>query len=339
MDDVLSRQRTVLLEILRPLVPTDGRYALLDYPAHGNVGDSAIWLGALEAFRLLGAGRPAYSCCVSTYHAGVLRRKVGRGPVFLSGGGNFGDLYPHHQQLRERAVRDFPDRAVVQLPQAIHFDQTDTQAVAREVFAAHPNLTLFVRDRQSLARARDGLGVQAHLAPDLALALPRPVRQAAPTQDVVWLLRDDDEVQGGALSPPVGSRAVDWVTESPDGLGLRQARLTRDVHAKPSRRLRGHWLRRTYGPMARKRLARGTALLASGRLVVTDRLHGHLLCVLLGIPHVLLDNRYGKNRALYEAWTHDVPFVRWAKRDGDAVAAALEDLRDLAGTSPAMRGR
>ena len=79
--------------------------------------------------------------------------------------------------------------------------------------------------------------------------------------------------------------------------------------------------------MARRRLAHGYALLAAGRTVVTDRLHGHLLCVLLGIPHVVLDNRYGKNRALFEAWTHDVPFARWAERDAGAVTRALEDLR------------
>ena len=326
-DDLVSRQRELLLEALRPLVPADGRYALLDYPAHANVGDSAIWLGALEAFRLLGAGRPAYTCCVSTYHAGVLRRRVGSGPIFLSGGGNLGDLYPHHQKLRERAARDFPDRAIVQLPQAIHFDRTDTQAVAREVFGAHPNLTLFVRDRQSLARALDGLGVHAHLAPDMAFALPRPARPAASTQDVVWLLRGDDEVRGAALSLPAGGSTVDWMAESQGGLVGYQRRLTRHVHAKPSRRLLAHLLRRTYTPTAQRRLDRGIELLASGRLVVTDRLHGHVLCVLLGIPHVLLDNRYGKNRALYEAWTHDVPFVRWAERDEGAVADALEDLR------------
>ena len=327
----MIRQRELILDALRPLVPTRGPYALLDYPAYPNVGDSAIWLGALEAFRLLGAAPPAYTCCVSTYHAGRIRRRVGAGPIFLTGGGSFGDLYPHHQQLRERVVRDFPDRKVVQLPQAIHFDRADSRTAARAAFAAHPDLTLFVRDRQSLARARDELGVEARLLPDLAFTLPRPARPVAPTTDVVWLLRDDGEAGSGDLLPTDGGPQVDWPLDPDAGPARRQLRLTERLHAQPSRRWLAARLRRTYAPMARERLGRGYALLASGRAVVTDRLHGHVLCVLLGIPHVLLDNRYGKNRALHEAWTRDVPCVRWAERDADAVARALEDLRAHAG--------
>jgi exopolysaccharide biosynthesis predicted pyruvyltransferase EpsI len=35
---------------------------------------------------------------------------------------------------------------------------------------------------------------------------------------------------------------------------------------------------------------------------VTDRLHGHILSDLLGIPHVVLDNEYGKIAAYLDAW-------------------------------------
>src|SRR3546814_10452775 len=42
------------------------------------------------------------------------------------------------------------------------------------------------------------------------------------------------------------------------------------------------------------RFQRGLAMLAAGELVVTDRLHAHILSLLLDIPHVLPDNSYGK---------------------------------------------
>ncbi|WP_276524270.1 polysaccharide pyruvyl transferase family protein, partial [Enterobacter hormaechei] len=45
---------------------------------------------------------------------------------------------------------------------------------------------------------------------------------------------------------------------------------------------------------ARRRVERGLRLLSRGERIVTDRLHGHILSLLLGIPHVVLDNDYGK---------------------------------------------
>jgi pyruvyl transferase EpsO len=46
--------------------------------------------------------------------------------------------------------------------------------------------------------------------------------------------------------------------------------------------------------------------------VVTDRLHAHLLALLLGIPHVVLDNSYGKLHHFIAAWTHESPLVHLA---------------------------
>jgi len=105
--------------------------------------------------------------------------------------------------------------------------------------------------------------------------------------------------------------------------------------AAVSRRL-GGWLARhpglgpvlrdalsaTYAPLARRRLERGCRLLASAGAIVTDRLHGHVLCLLLGIPHVLLDNNYGKVRSFYETWTADADLVRWGESPAEALRLA-----------------
>ena len=49
-----------------------------------------------------------------------------------------------------------------------------------------------------------------------------------------------------------------------------------------------------YDALAQQRIDRGLRLLGSARFVITDRLHGHILCTLMGIPHAVLDNSYGK---------------------------------------------
>jgi exopolysaccharide biosynthesis protein PssK len=66
----------------------------------------------------------------------------------------------------------------------------------------------------------------------------------------------------------------------------------------------------------------GCRLLARGKVVVTDRLHGHILSLLLGIPHVLLDNSYGKLRHFHETWTWSMPRVRWVESSAEARAVA-----------------
>jgi pyruvyl transferase EpsO len=73
---------------------------------------------------------------------------------------------------------------------------------------------------------------------------------------------------------------------------------------------------------ARQRLRAGCHLLSRGRVVITDRLHAHILCLLHGIPHVLLDNSYGKVRRVHETWTAGAPQVRWATSPQEAIGIA-----------------
>lgn len=82
------------------------------------------------------------------------------------------------------------------------------------------------------------------------------------------------------------------------------------------------WLSGAYEPLARWRVERGLRWLSSASVVVTDRLHGHVLSLLGGTPHVLLDDRSGKIRSFYEAWTKGSPGVRWAEAPAEALAEA-----------------
>jgi len=60
------------------------------------------------------------------------------------------------------------------------------------------------------------------------------------------------------------------------------------------------------------------------KLVITNRLHGHILCVLMGIPHVVIPNSYHKITSFYETWTHQVPFCKLVTNQSQIKAAAEE---------------
>ena len=89
-----------------------------------------------------------------------------------------------------------------------------------------------------------------------------------------------------------------------------------------------------YPVLARSRLRRGSRLLRSARVVITDRLHGHILCLLLGIPHVVLNDRNSKLRRFMKQWTSRASLLRWAEAPGDVRALVSELMPPAAATAP-----
>ncbi|MGW0820057.1 polysaccharide pyruvyl transferase family protein [Streptomyces sp. NPDC002845] len=333
------------LTVLDRLVPAGTRCALIDAPLHSGVGDSAIWLGQRALLHALGA-EVRYACDRMSYDAGQLAACVPDGPILLTGGGTLGDVWEAGQLLREQVIRDFPDSRVVQLPQSIHFIEHANLTRARRVFDAHPDLTLLLRDLHSLRRARTVFEAPALLAPDLAFALPLAVLACADgdaSHDVVWLARQDKESARRAGRLPDGAHVFDW-TREPRGDGAwRQAKealwrsraraLCRARSGDPAGAMPA--LLDAYDGLALLQLRRGCRLLRAGRVAVTDRLHGHVLSLLLGLPHVLIADRYGKARHYWETWTaRRAPTTpdaaaMWAWSEGEAREAAVRLLAEL----------
>lgn len=328
--DRVGDVRDRLLGACRRHIPEASEVALLGFPNHGNVGDSSIWLGQLALLSELGFEAPCYTASAGSYSPRALERHAPPGaPILLSGGGNFGDLWPAEQRFRERVLRDFPARPIVQLPQSIWFRREENRARARALLNGHPRFTLLVRDEESRARARYRLGVPASLCPDVAFALgPLDLPPRGDGPDVLWLARTDKESasEGDDEASVARLRAEgvelelrDW-RHDPDDLVL--ALLTRIHPRMPSRPpLLRRWAEQE---MARRRTTYGLGVLAGAGSVITDRLHGHILCVLAGVPHVLVDNSYGKLSSFYRTWTSGFASAEFASDAREAVDRAVE---------------
>ena len=279
-------------------------YALFDFPLYSNVGDSVIWQAQLSVLAAYFGRRPVLSC--GSLSASDPLPHVSAGTqIILSGGGNLGDLWEHHQRFRERLIRGYPRHRIVQMPQSICFQHAANQARCREVFSAHPDLTLLVRDEPSLAIASSLHQGRTLLVPDVALALGPIRRPTAASLPIVALLRGDLEKR--TVDDPAVLRrwhVQDWI-EEPPYLEKRLLLRLRRFAALPGRwsrfaALLEGWLQRR---LTRRRLQRGCQLLSRGAVVITDRLHAHVLCVLMNIPHVVLDNSYGKICSFRQCWT------------------------------------
>jgi len=327
----LDELRRSLEDVILPHMPIAGRFALLDYPNHENVGDSAIWSGE-RAFLKAHGREVVYVADLQSYSESGLRRNLGsEGVILFHGGGNFGDLYPHHQQHRERVIGTFADHPIIQLPQTATFRKDNNAARAREVYARHLNLTLILRDSSSLAYARTHFVNDSALAPDLALALtPEPADSRSGT--ILWLARTDDESAdpSGRVDTATQVAVVDWVgkrSASPYVVARRIGLLAMgSLHARLPATLSPlqPWIERSFDELARRRVEYGYRLLRSARVLVTDRLHGHILALLLGVPHVLLNDRYDKVGRFYRTWSFGNPLVKFAATPAEALAAAGE---------------
>jgi exopolysaccharide biosynthesis predicted pyruvyltransferase EpsI len=209
----------------------------------------------------------------------------------------------------------------------VTFRNQAERAESQAVLGSHANLTLLARDWASLDEAKASYpAARVLLCPDLAFLLPPQRRRRRADHRVVWLARDDIETAG--LVPPDSVHRFDWARPGPSEwrtgyLVLRASgvvsRLRKRVQLRAVHRVANRALVRSYEEISRLTLDYGNHLADRGEVFVTDRMHGHLLALLRGQPTVLLPDAFGKNRAIYEAWSSRFGCVRWA----DSVDEAL----------------
>lgn len=337
--DVLVEELQQQIEtILGSFLPPGTRVALVNFPNHRNAGDPAIWLGQERILRRLGVS-VGYRASWASYRSDDLRSAAPEGPILIQGGGNLGDAYRGQQGTREKVLVDFPGRPVIQLPQSLWFRDPDELSRVAGLFAAHGDARLLVRDEQSLDVAAASFDVPVDLCPDMAFGMGRIDRPCSPETDIVWLRRRDIESSVGDLPPASDAAIVDWLEDVPDepsasvsvrAIGRLNAGLTERMADGRTDRW-GGLLARTFDPLARHWVRRGCLILSRGRVVVTDRLHGHVLALLMGIPHVVMDNANGKVGALYDTWTSASPLVQLAKNQPEALDLARALVADLDG--------
>jgi exopolysaccharide biosynthesis predicted pyruvyltransferase EpsI len=329
--NAISELREVILNTLRPLV-MDRRVALLDFPNYSNCGDSAIWAGELRALRTLGSvietvpGSASDMRRVAALDSDVV--------ILLTGGGNFGDLYPRHQMYRHEVLRTMTRNRIVQLPQSIHFSSPSAAADSGEELRRHPDFHLLTRDRKSAELAKTLLERDSTMCPDMALMLE--FNRLDPAREVFVLARTDIEarvsLQDSAQAH--GLEFSDWYDSAQAASRTRVGAMRRAVGSAGSLHhlvldSRRSTLRQAaYDWLADQEVTRGLRTISQGKVLLTDRLHAHILAEIAGIPHVVVDTGYGKIRGFHDAWLSPRSTTRFASSPDAGCTAALEMARN-----------
>ncbi|KAF4468010.1 hypothetical protein FALBO_5104 [Fusarium albosuccineum] len=299
------------------------RYAnIWGYLETENKGDAAIWsaqqillsilgIETMEACRFMDRG------CDMEKFRGKLEEHRPHSAIIMAGGGNFNDYYWEDQPSRMKMISSFTNVSVRAFPQSIHMTHPDRINATRVAFGKHHDLQLAARDKPSYEWLMDNFGqadgINSDLVPDIAFMWGNrsDFRVNTPkTHDILILARKDMEISAGDSSDiPFGEghidlggnvgnvtyRKVDWkFTDTPS---------IDDEKEKEKGKNQRAWA---------KSMA-GFDLLGSARFVITDRLHGHILSTVIGVPHVLMDSKLGKNLNFHNTWTRDCACTRITK--------------------------
>ncbi|HCD1256107.1 TPA: polysaccharide pyruvyl transferase family protein [Citrobacter amalonaticus] len=276
------------------------KVAFIDIPMYFNVGDILIYFGTENFFK-------EYNINV-IYRAGqnINNRKIKDVDVIvLQGGGNFGDLYPHHQKLREYILKTFMDKTIICLPQTLHFSGAEQQAKSAKIFKAHSDFHLFVRDDASLDIGKE-FTEKVSLMPDMAHSL-HPLIDIQETDlnssisRILNMKRVDDEKNNKAIERDINKIGFDWnniISPSMYIIGRSVIKLNKLGFKKSIT----YW-----NKISEDMFFKSVNYFMAHDTVYSDRLHGIILATLLGKKIKLYDNSYGKNTGYLKCWLRSYP--------------------------------
>ncbi|MDY6803892.1 MAG: polysaccharide pyruvyl transferase family protein [Cyanobacteriota bacterium] len=335
--------------------------ALLDYPASPNIGDHLIWLGTIFYLNEVLKAKIKYAATCTDFSEDLMNQKNGQAPILLHGGGNLGDIWLLHQRFREQIISKYQDRKIFIMPQSIYFADKNNLKIAANIFNSHPQLTIFARDNYSYQIAIDNFNnCQIIKAPDMFFQMinsPGLPIKTKRQSSILYFCRQDKELNKSFSPDSLGISnlvvedwvSFNWMVKAPEDWAIYIPGMVRLIREGWQRGLAtpGEWLSRQkwdylhpysdkFNTMDRPELHRrswsmmhaGMHQMLQHRLVITNRLHGHILCLLLKIPHVFLPNSYYKNELFYQTWTQQIPFCRFVKESGE-VKSAVEELLEL----------
>ena len=312
--EVIDESQRIQFKMLQSLVGKFKYAMLFNFAAFENKGDPAITVGEITIIRKLGL-KLIFQCATRCKRQAVeyskrLSTKYSTDElvIFMQGGGNL-LAYAFEDFNRKLVLESFPDFEVILFPQSVWQNVTiNVTRLFQDVYAKHKNLTFLYRDRNSYNLGKKLFpSVRCYLMPDMAFQIGRVQRFMKPTHDILWLRRHD------------------------------KASTKYDIPARSQNHnvIIGNW-RKWKTPKGSSQLensflmaANGLLFLQRGRVVITDRLHGHILCVLLGIPHVIIDPVNKKITSYMQTWTGGLEHVVLAYSPEDALNKAVYLLRKL----------
>ena len=273
---------------------------------YGNVGDVAI---TYAQTKYLQERYPTYNVVeipISQTFNGIkaVKRVVGKNDIIaLIGGGNTSDLYDDIEWLRQLVVLNFRNQRIIGFPQTFDFSNTlkgyFCKSIAHYVYGKARCFTILTRERNTMRMLqRDMKNLDTQMAPDIVMTLDE--RCISDRHGALVCLRSDKEK---AIKEGYRRKLITKLQQKYGNITYQDTQV--DGVSKSNRY---------------DKLRNIIDLFRQHELVVTDRLHGMILCFVTGTPALVLDNSNHKISACYE-WIKDCGYIK--------LLSSLEDVDSL----------
>lgn len=302
--------KSLISNALLPLIGK--RCALYDVPFYKNIGDVLIWQGELSFLEDNGIQIVDYA----DYHTYVNKNLPEDVTILFQGGGNTGDLYHEHTELLLKLIKNYPKNRIVVFSQTVYYKNKELLKHDFDLMANHGNLYFCARDKNSYNTIVPFLGEHALVLPDMAFCINLNFLrqwQKPCTLNTLYIKRNDIEAKSSELE---GN--FDVVTDWPCfEKKIMMSNLGNTVYDRVFRyvpilrkAILESWKEYAYSRFRPLMIKDGVEFISPYQCVVSERLHGCILSILLGKNVTVVNNSYGKNISFYEAWLKEFDNVK-----------------------------
>lgn len=269
---------------------------------YANLGDLAITYAQREFLREMYPDRDIILVPSTETYTSIktLKKILNKDDVItLIGGGNMSDLYWSLESARLFIIKNFKKNRIISFPQTVSFSDTENGRkclnTSRKVYTKHNNIVFFLRENNALKRFKKYFrDVKCELCPDMVLSLNK-TEPKAERDKVVCCLRNDGE------SYISGTQRKSVITQMRDNFDNVILRDTVDVSADECTEA-----------VFEETLHNFWSMLRRSKVVVTDRLHCMIFCVITGTPCVAIDNSNKKISGVYNEWLKEIDWIKFA---------------------------
>mgnify|MGYP004551121371 FL=1 len=272
---VLRKRKDVCMDALRQSTNAK-RLILIGTPLHGNLGDHAIAEGE---YAFLKEHYPKYTVVeIPMLMYPSLRRRIckwiyPKDVILLNGGGYLGNVWYYAEKIVFDILKRFPNNPVLVFPNTMYYKDSNRTAWQKEkasgIYASRQNLILCMREKNAFAQAK-ALCADARLIPDMCLYLDA-AQPAEERHGVLLCFRDDHEK---CTADNTIVQIKKWLTDTNRFFYCDTNVLRRNILPEERRAI----LSRRFQEIRQK------------QLVITDRLHAVIFCIITNTPCIAFDN-------------------------------------------------
>ena len=267
-------------------------------PEHGNLGDHAIAESETQLLNELGipfmevTGRMLkkwedYNC---------LQVMNGR-TIIINGGGNLGTIWPDIERTIRNIIKKNPLSKILICPSTFFYESDENGRIelekSKQIYNSHKYLHIYARERESYEKMR-GIYHNVYIAPDMVFRLNQCKLGETRHGGILCLRRDRERTRSDLTEQLVRDQMNQLFGEDVIDLDMKK-----DYAIPISKR--------------KEELEKQFNAFRHSKLVITDRLHAMIFCVITGTPCIVIDSKSPKVRGCYE-WIKDLPYIQFCDK-------------------------